>query len=387
MLAASAIVFGMIALVLAGGYIDWNFMHYREATIRSHLGHLQVSRAGYRDSGVADPFAYILDDDTTSTNALRAIEGVRLLAPRLAFSGLISLGDNTVSFVGEGVDPAMERELSTNLLIVAGETLSEEAPREVILGEGLAASVGASVGDTVVLLSTTSSGGVNGVEVKVRGLFASVAKAFDDTALRVPIGLARELLRVSGSHTWVLLLDATSATDAVAAKVIQRLPADGYEVTPWTQLADFYNKSAALLAKQMLVMRVIIALIIVLSISNVMTMSVMERTSDIGTAMAMGARRTLVLRRFLAEGLVLGALGGAAGLVLAMFSAYLISAIGIPSPPPPGMTRGYTAGILLTPGLLAGAFALSITTTLVASLYPAWRASRLVIIDALRFNR
>lgn len=388
LLAGSAIIFGMIALILAGGYVDWNFWHYREATIHSHLGHIQISRAGFHDGGVADPFRYLLRDDPATMDAIRQVDGVRVLAPRLSFSGLLSHGDETVSFIAEGVDPALERELSSNLTIVAGHMLSADAPREVILGEGLAASVGVKVGDNVVLLATKKGGGVNAVELRVRGLFASVTKAFDDNALRVPIETARELLRVPGqSHTWVVLLDDTGKTAAAAARIRALLPGDRFEVLTWKDLADFYNKSAALLDKQLTVMRLIIALIIVLSISNVMTMNVLERTAEIGTAMAMGVRRSLVLRRFLAEGLVLGAAMAALGLVLAVIAARVISAIGIPNPPPPGMTHGYTGGILVTPGLLAGAFVLGLATTLVASLYPALRASRMAIVDALRFNR
>ncbi|HMX23895.1 MAG TPA: hypothetical protein PKA11_13120 [Accumulibacter sp.] len=56
-------------------------------------------------------------------------------------------------------------------------------------------------------------------------------------------------------------------------------------------------------------------------------------------------------------------------------------------PPPPGMARGYTAEILVNARLLFDAFMLAAGTTLLASLYPAWKASRMVIVDALRFNR
>lgn len=386
LLASSAIIFGMVALVLAEGFIDWNYWYYRESTIRAHLGHIQVTRSGYRDNGVADPYRYVMRDDPSRFTEIRSIEGVRLVAPRISFSGLVSRGDSTSSFIGEGVDPSAERELSNNLMIVAGETLSSDAANEVVLGEGLAASIGAKVGDNVVLLVTTASGGVNGVEVKVKGLFASVSKAFDDGALRVPIKLASRVLRMSGAHTWVVLLDRTDRTADVTQLLRSKLPAADFEVTPWTALADFYNKSSALLAKQMMVMRAIIALIIVLSISNALRMSVLERTSEIGTAMAIGTPKYLVLRRFLIEGLVLGAAGGAVGLLLAAATAYTISKIGIPNPPPPGMTRGFIGEILVTPQLLVTALAIAISTTLLASVYPAWRASRLQIVDALRHN-
>jgi putative ABC transport system permease protein len=102
--------------------------------------------------------------------------------------------------------------------------------------------------------------------------------------------------------------------------------------------------------------------------------------------MALGATRGSVLRRFLCEGLALGVVGGATGLVVGVFLAIVISAVGIPMPPPPGMSQGYNGEIKLTAALVASAFGLACLTALLASVYPAWKASRLVIVDALRRN-
>jgi putative ABC transport system permease protein len=67
--------------------------------------------------------------------------------------------------------------------------------------------------------------------------------------------------------------------------------------------------------------------------------------------------------------------------------ARIISAIGIPMPPAPGMSRGFIAAIHVTPMIVWQALLLATSTTLIASIYPARRASRLVIVDALRHNR
>jgi len=114
---------------------------------------------------------------------------------------------------------------------------------------------------------------------------------------------------------------------------------------------------------------------------------VLERTGEIGTSMALGVPRARILGQFIAEGASLGVVGGIAGVVIGTLLAWLISGIGIPMPPPPGMAHGYIGQIRITPALTASAFALAAITATVASLYPAWRASRLVIVDALRRNR
>jgi putative ABC transport system permease protein len=386
-MALIAIASGVAALILATGFNDWNFWMYRELAIRSQFGHVRVHRAGYSDSGVADPFAYLLPDKAAEREAIMARRHVTVLAPRLSLTGLVSRGESTLSFIGEGVDPSAESDLSRALLITDGENLAANDPNGIIVGRGLADNLGVRVGDVLILLANTSAGGLNAAEVRVRGTFSTVAKAYDDAALRMPISTAQQLLRVAGAHAWVLLLDDTRQTGPIVDALRREFDGKAFEFVPWWQLADFYNKSAALMDRQVSVIKIIIAALIILSISNTMLMSVMERTGEIGTTMAVGATRLQVLRQFLVEGLVLGALGGLAGAVIGSVIGAIVSAIGFPIPPPPGMAREFPGGIRVTPLLVADAFTLAIVTTLLASIYPAWRASRLQIVDALRHNR
>ena len=383
----ASVAFGVIALLLAAGFIEWLYWGMRESTIRSGLGHIQVVRKDYFESGLSDPFAFILPSDAEERPRLEAWPGVLTLSPRLSFSGLASFSDTTISFVGEAIEPEREGELASWVLITDGEPLSSSHPREIIMGKGLAANLGAKVGDIVVLLANTGAGGINAVEARVRGLFLTVTKAYDDSALRVPFVTAQELLRVNGAHRWVLLLDDTDATHDTVAALRTELDRGRFDVVPWYALADFYNKTVELFSKQVQVMKLIIAIIIVLSISNTQMMSVLERTSEIGTSMALGITRMQTLRRFLLESLVIGLIGGFVGLLVGMVLAKIISAIGIPMPPPPGMARGFTGEIRVTWGLAFDALVLALLTTLVAGAYPAWKASRMVIVDALRFAR
>ena len=373
-------------MLLAGGFIERIFVDFREYSIHSHLGHIQVTRQGFRAGGTAAPFAYLLPDDPVRLREIEAEPQVRLVAPRLYFSGLVSTGDTTVSFIGEGVDPDKERALSEAMTIAAGTGLAADDPGGAILGEGLAANLGVKPGDALVLLGTTASGATNAVEVRVRGTFYTVTKAYDDNALRVPLPTAKRLLRVDGVHAWVVLLRATAGTAPVLATLRAKLEGGGLEVTPWWELADFYNKTVELFSRQLGVVRVIVGLIIVLSISNTMIMSVLERTWEIGTCMALGVRRRDIMLLFLTEGALLGVFGAICGLAIGAVLAVVISAVGIPMPPPPGMSHGFTGGVLLTTALAFGAVAIAVGTTLAACVYPARKAARLPIVDALRHN-
>jgi putative ABC transport system permease protein len=385
--ALAAIAFGVAALIVANGFIDWILFKHRETTILSQFGHIQVSRKGYFEKGTADPFAYLLPKSSPVLDAIEKLPGLRVVGRRLAFSGLVSKGDDTVSFVAEAVEPDKEHILSSSLRISSGEDLAVDDPKGVILGLGLAANLGVDVGDRVVLIANTVKGGVNAVECRVRGLFATMSKAYDDVALRVPLTTAQTLLKVDGAHVWALLLEDTEQVPPTLTALRQRFANEDLAFTEWIELADFHVKAASLFAKQVGVMRFIIAVIIVLSIFNTMMMSVMERTTEIGTSMALGLTRRRILRMFLVEGAMLGAVGGLLGLALGSALAWTVSYIGIPMPPPPGQSWGFIGEVLVSTRLCVEVFILAVGSTLLASVLPARKASRMVIVDALRYNR
>ena len=385
--ATLTVAFGIVAFLLAGGFIAWIFDQMRESAIHSQFGHVQIVRPGYYEKGVADPYAFLLPEQSDALSLVGRLPGFRSLAPRLAFSGLISHGDTTIAFIGDGVDPVNEKPVSAQVNIVSGRNLEKDDEAAVILGEGLAHAMGVKPDDTVVLLVTTSTGGPGAVEVKVAGTFATTTKEYDDSALRLPIRVARKLMKVKGATSWVVLLDETERTDEARRYLAKNLPKLDYEIVPWTALADFYNKTVVLFSKQVSVVKFIIGLIIVLTISNTQMMSVLERTTEIGTSLAIGLRRMTLMRMFIVEGALIGVAGGVLGVFLGFVLAHAISAVGIPMPPPPGMARGFMGEILIVPQLAADALGLALVTTFAASLLPAWKASRMVIVDALRRNQ
>jgi putative ABC transport system permease protein len=383
---AFAVAFGAAALVLAAGFIEWIYWAMREGAIHSGLGHLQVVRTGYLERGAADPFRYLLPESSPEKALIERLPNVVSVAPRLRFTGLVAKGDSSLSFLGHGVDTAREVDGAHATFVEAGAALSNDDPSGVALGQGLAASLEARVGDKLVLLVTRRGGVLDGMDVTVRGIFSTPTKAYDDVAVHVPFRLANELLQAGGAHAWVVYLDSTGSTGAVVDRLKRELGAT-FEVMPWYQAADFYQKTVRLFSRQVLVMKLIIALVVVLAISNTMMMSVLERTNEIATSMALGLRRRRVLVRFIFEGLFVGLIGGALGVAAGCLLAAGISHVGIPMPPPPGMARSYVGEILITPALAVDALVIAVLTALVASVLPAVKASRMVIAEALRHGR
>lgn len=383
-IALVTIVGGLVAYSLAGGFINWVLWAMREATILSQLGHVQITRPDFFERGIANPYEFLLPPQAEALTSIRNLEGVVTATERLAFAGLASHGEISHSFLGEGVDTEREPLISKYINIASGTNLLPGDAKGILMGQGLATKLGVTLGDPIVLLATKASGQPGAIEGILRGTFTSVSKEYDDNALRIPLAQARQLIGVDGSTTWVALFDDTDQTEILAAKVSAIVGKDEYEITQWRALADYYNQTEALFRSQVTVVQLIIFAIIVLTISNTLTMSVMERTREIGTMMALGASRSGVLATFLLEGLVLGVVGGVLGIVAGGILSSAISWVGIPMPPAPGTSEGYLGEILFDSRLATEAFIIGALSTLVASVLPSWKASRMEIVDALR---
>lgn len=382
-----SIIFGCVAIIVFGGFVDYSMWGLRESTIHSRLGHLQVYKAGYSEKGGTNPLAYTIEDYPRIRSIIEDEDHVDFVTSRLEFSGLIGGAENSVICIGKGVEPEKERELGITVSIVEGEDLSSEEPEEGIIGKGLAEGLGANIDDYLTILTSTAEGALNAVDLKLRGIFRTGVKEYDDVAVMVPMELAKTLLYTENVQSIVVVLDKTENTDLVADNLRQEFSQANLdlEIKTWSDLATFYHQVVQLYGGIFWVVRLIILIIVIFSIANTMTMSVFERMREIGTIRAMGTKRRGVLSLFLMEGLILGALGGALGLAFGIIAAKLISIKGIYIPPPPTMTEGYTALINIVPKDLIFAFSLAVGTSLVSSIYPAFKAARLKIVDALRY--
>jgi putative ABC transport system permease protein len=127
----------------------------------------------------------------------------------------------------------------------------------------------------------------------------------------------------------------------------------------------------------------VLVVIVILSAAIVMTMAVTERTREIGTLRALGTRPAGILHMFLSEGVLIAIAGCVAGMVFALIVRAALNASGIILPPPPGATHGMPIHVNLYPlAYVAGLLAM-IVTMAIASFFPARRASRIPIVDAL----
>ncbi|MDO8348503.1 MAG: ABC transporter permease [Rugosibacter sp.] len=380
----ASIVFGVAALILAGGFIEDTIVETGESMIRSSTGHLQVARQGYWQYGVRSPEKYLMENPETLRRELVAAPGVEDVMLRIGFSGLLGNGRTDWSIVGEGVEPSREKRLASYITVLAGRRLEDSDRFGMMIGQGVARALKLQPGDPVTLLVSTAGGATNLLEFQVTGVFQTFSKDYDARAVRISLAAAQELLATSGAHTGVILLKNTADTDRVASWMQDKLGNQAYEIKTWVELNVFYTQTVTLYRQQFGFLVVIILAMLLMSVSNTVNMGIFERVSEFGTMMAMGDRSSHIFSLIVFESLWLGLLGSLGGVLLGIVLAQVISMVGIPMPPPPNADQGYISHVLVVPKVVALSFIVGTAAAVLASFRPARTVSRKLIADALR---
>ena len=383
-----AIAFGCSALIVNGGIIYDIFGELREDAIRGRHGHLQIYRAGYSDHHLREPDRYLIPREEAD-RVVRLVGSqphVEHITRRREFSGMISSGDRYVAFVGIGVDPEHEAEFSRHTLLRSGHPLSPDVPYGMIAGLGLAEKFAGKPGDTVTLMTNTETGALNAVDARLMGIFEGGMKAYDDWTLKIPLPAVDRLLLDDRTEMIVVLLDATERVPEARASLAALFARDGLdlEIRSWQDLALFHNQVVGLFQRELDVIKVIIATIVILGIANTIGISILERRVELATLRALGLRPGAIVRLLLVEAALAGLIGGLLGVGLGYVATRTVTAIGIPFPSPPGSTRPFLGSADFVPSLAAGSFFLLVAATVIAALPLIWNASRRPIAETLR---
>jgi putative ABC transport system permease protein len=388
------VVAGFLALSLAGGFMAQTFQGLADGAIRGGLGHLQVMPRDTMEGDEAQSLEKSLPDGEALAAQLRQDPAVAEILPRIPFMGLLSSGAKSVAFLGTAVDPMLEPKYMACTEALKGGAQAtggagsrwlsaDPTAREVILGVGLARALGASVGSSLTLMSTTREGALNAVDVDVAGLQDLGLRELNDRFLTVSLATANQLLDSGPARSRLsVLLKRPQDTAAVQARLQSLLP--GTSVQPWFELASFYRQVKLLYFAIFGFMGLVLFLIVLLATANTLLMSVMERVREFGVLRAMGLqpRQLMVLLQW--EGAFLGLLGSALGLIATLLLRAGLNALHLQMPAPPGTSHGYELNIHFVPAVYV-LVALGLQATIqLSALFPGLKAARLRIVEALR---
>ena len=388
------VVAGFLSLSLAGGFMAQTFQGLSDAAIRGGLGHIQVLPPGALEGDEAQSLEKALPDGEALAARLRQDPAVAEVLPRIQFMGLLSSGAKSVAFLCTAVDPVLEPRYMACAEALQGGANSppgagsrwlsaDPAAREVILGVGLARALGASVGSSLTLMSTTRDGALNAVDVEVAGLQDLGLRELNDRFLTVSLATAGQLLESGPARSRLsVVLKRPQDTAAEQGRFQTLLPEAS--VKPWFELASFYRQVKLLYFAIFGFMGLVLFLVVLLATANTLLMSVMERVREFGVLRAMGLQPGQLLTLLQWEGAFLGIMGSALGLAATLLLRAGLNVLHLQMPAPPGTSHGYELDIHFVPAVYL-LVALGLQATLqVSALFPGLKAARLRIVEALR---
>lgn len=331
---------------------------------------------------------------------LREQKEIVALAPYVQGEGLWVNGDVNKPSLIRGIDPALESAVAdVHKHMKIGE-LAQLKPGEwgVVLGIDLARGLGVRVGEKVALVvpqgTVTPAGSVPRVKsFTVIGLFEIGWIEADSRIALIHVNDAQRLYQLGDAVTGIRarLHDLMRAPD-FARRIAPELPV-GYAISDWTQANANFFKAVQLEKRVMYVILTLIVAVAAFNLVSTLVMVVTDKQSDIAILRTLGAKPSSIMQVFVVQGCVIGFIGTAIGLLLGLLVALNLNVVVGTIEKLFNVTFIDKTVYLITElpsKVLAGdvmtIVLMSLAMSLVATLYPSWRASRVNPAEALRYE-
>ncbi len=357
-----------------------------EAVTSTYVGHYQISTEAFRKDE-------LIRDFMTKEQAA-SFHGV--MSPRIHFPSLLSSGENSLPIQLDGIEPEAENQITHlkdrltrgEYLAPVGESCED---REILISEEQAEKLNVDLGSKIVIVGPASDGTLGNDLYRVKGIYKTESKAFDRKVSFAHLNCVAATGFIGGPHELVFGLPPGADAEKLEADLGQQAKAQGLLLTSWKesvpQLYSIVRFSKAIHNA----INFILFLVISIGIVNVMMMTVFERTREFGVMSALGTKANQVVTLVLFEtigiallGLALGTLVGSGivtyhhmyGFDLHVFLGNQYSA------------GDFSLGMMVYPNLsvlsILRSSIITVGFMLIAGLYPAYRASRLTPIEAMR---
>jgi putative ABC transport system permease protein len=393
LLTSALITLGVVAVLLFVS-ISGSFKAMMIGQITdSMLGHLQIHRKGYLASMDSLPLDRNLKGKQIAKikKLLDNNELIEAYSMRIKLGAMFSNFKETTNIRLNAVNP--EQEIRTVPMlqdrIIKGNKEGLLNKGEILVPELIAKGMKVKINDTIVLVATNKDGSVNGQPFVVRGILEGISGPGGRDGL-IHIEDAKSLLRINDKEISevAIRLHEMRSLDTAFSRLASQLGAiknkkgkPVFEVHTWQKLSPFFNISR-MIDLMTLFIKIMLVAIVLVSIMNVMIMAVYERINEIGTISAIGTPPAKIRALFIAEGFFLGVFGTVIGVIISLTAISAMNAFQI------SFDFGRQKGLLLAPSIGSGdvitVVLIVIAIAVLASLQPAWKASRMDPITALR---
>ena len=388
-LTVGAMVFSNILLVFSISLQFGSYDMMIDNSLQAYTGHLQLQHPRYLD----DPrMRYALADVAGTAHLLREKLGLQSISARATGFALASSKERSFGLQIVGVDAAHEPLVSTLPgLVRQGQYLKPGGREEIVIGSVLARNLKVRPGDELTFLGSGYDDSFAAGVVRVAGIFTSGITEIDRGMAQVNLGYFQQVFAMGDrGHNVVIRAPSIEQVNSLAARIGALGIVDGKEVVlrNWDELQPGLRQAIQADMTSAWFMYMVLIVLVAFSVLNTQLMSVLERTREFGTMLALGLKPARLARLVMQETALMTALGLGLGIAGGFLLTWYLSYAGFSYPGMKEMSerfylpdRMYPAISLLSLTLGPSIVALG---SLLASIYPATRLYRLSPVAAMR---
>ena len=386
-IAMIAIVLGLVLLLFFDGFIAGSDQAIHGNAVRLYGGNIQAHDEGYRDKARRLPILPLEDADAVVAAATAQPE-VLSAAKRINTAGIVSSAEGAFPVVINAIEPEIEAGFSIQAEnVVEGRYLRPGEGDAIFIGRGLAERLQASVGDRVNVVGRSKQEQMRQRTMTIVGIYDLGMPEVEKGTLFMTLAEAQSLYNLRDQVTEVAInLEQVGQEAQVMLALVAMLP--GYDIDTWDSLQPEVKEALTTKLAFTTVIGLIVIIVASIGILNIQLMAVFERTREMGVLSALGMKGRQIMGLFLLEGTMIGALGAFIGCLAGVALLAWVGRVGIDISFVSGMGE-FTAlmGDRLYPYVSpAGVISRGVLVTFIvmlASLYPAWQASRQQPAEAL----
>lgn len=373
------------AMVVFRGFSDHSIQVMQKIAAENQFGHIQIAEDKYwsPESETRDKRMFFLKDLEKHGSLSEKLVSV---SGRVSFFGLVSNGDLSLGANIIGVDPQGEPKFTEAINMIAGKNYKNFAPTEMLIGVLLAKRIKAKINDDVTILSNTVDGVINALDFKIGGIFSSGLDEIDSQIIYIPLGAAQKILNTDKVDIAVGRFKNLDEAEVLTKEINNDITKNSSLIAKsWRELASLFRQVQKFYNMQNNIVEAILVTLMFLGILNAVSMTVVERTGEIGILRSMGETRSGIMKQFVLESILLTFVSVIIGILLSISVKYMVQYANIKTEMPGASVPFHIQINFLYGAALFSSF-LAIFTVIISTIIPTYKAVQSNIVDCLKRN-
>lgn len=382
----SAVSFGLAAVIFLWSFVD-GFQSQMEESIKSIItGDIQIYPQGAEGLYNVN---LLLENPEEVKRAVAQTPFITKKVERVLASGIISSANNSLmTFIG-GMEPAQEKIFNPKNLMTEGRMLEEGDEHGTMIGAPMAKQLQVGIGDKVVLVLQDRYGSLVGESFRIVGLFETGSDQIDNSTVDILMPVLQRLLSAENQVTKILLRTQEGVSvDKIISELKAKLDPKLYKISPWGDIAPMLSQLVEFQQRMIFIVVIIVLAILGTGVLNTLMMSYIERIREFGLMKALGTKDRQVSLLLVFETLWLTFMGTFLGAGLGLGLVLFFGRHGINLSSFGKTFSNFLIGTTIYPKIywdhVGTAILVVLCANLLAALYPAWKASKLEPMEAMR---